>query len=111
MLSLVLIMLLSAAHVRVHASTASLFPSTQYSFLLNSQDEAELKDMQEYLALVSMMGKSMIVLEEDCLPRLPPLLRGILLLHRSDCSLLGRNMVHLAGDACSVLGRAGPVSR
>lgn len=36
--------------------TASLFPAEQYSFMINSQEEVELKDMQEYFALVSLMG-------------------------------------------------------
>ncbi|CBN78798.1 GTB1; RNA binding / hydrolase, acting on ester bonds, also similar to transcription elogantion facto [Ectocarpus siliculosus] len=37
---------------------ASLFPSDQYSYMINSQEEVELKDMQDYLALVSLMGET-----------------------------------------------------
>lgn len=45
------------AFIRALASlTASLFPAEQYSFMINSQEEVELKDMQEYFALVSLMG-------------------------------------------------------
>lgn len=40
------------------AEAAALFPREQYSFLQNSQDEIELKDLQEYLSLVSAMGES-----------------------------------------------------
>ncbi|CAM9648035.1 unnamed protein product, partial [Ascophyllum nodosum] len=35
---------------------ASLFPAQQYSFMLDSQEEVELKDLQEYFGLVSLLG-------------------------------------------------------
>ena len=38
---------------------ASLFPSEQYSYMINTQEEVELKDLQDYVALVSLMGERM----------------------------------------------------
>eukprot|EP00903_Cladosiphon_okamuranus_P017486 g16106.t1 len=37
---------------------ASLFPSDQYSDMINSQEEVELKDLQDYVALVSLTGEA-----------------------------------------------------